>query len=73
MWTFYFLFLLLTAVGMFPGADPGNYGWGGRVCVNKGEALDRGTKCRAGGGYGRGVSPLPIWKKIEIRDCLDVF
>ena len=46
------------------GADLGNYGWGGRVCVNKGEALDRGTKCRAGGGYGRGVSPLPIWKKI---------
>ena len=38
---------------------------GGRVGVNKGEALDRGTKCRAGGGY--------IWKKIEIRDCLDVF
>ena len=35
---------------------------GGRVCVNKGEALDRGTKCRAGGWYGRGggVSPLPI-------------
>ena len=57
----------------YPGADPGNYGWGGRVCVNKGKALDRGTKCRAGGGYGRGVSPLPIWKKIKIRDCLDVF
>ena len=55
------------------GADLGNYGWGGRVCVNKGKALDRGTKCRAGGGYGRGVSPLPIWKKIKIRDCLDVF
>ena len=55
------------------GADLGNSGWGGRVCVNKGEALDRGTKCRAGGGYGRGVSPLPIWKKIKIRDCLDVF
>ena len=47
---------------------------GGRVCVNKGKALDRGTKCRAGGGYGRGGgSPLPIFKKIEIRDCLDVF
>ena len=55
------------------GADLGNYGWGGLVCVNKGEALDGGTKCRAGGGYGRGVSPLPILKKIEIRDCLDVF
>ena len=55
------------------GADLGNSGWGGRVCVNKGKALDRGTKCRAGGGYGRGVSPLPIWKKIKIRDCLDVF
>ena len=55
------------------GADLGNYGWGGRVGVNKGKAIDRGTKCRAGGGYGRGVSPLPIWKKIEIRDCLDVF
>ena len=46
---------------------------GGRVCVNKGETLGRGTKCRAGGGYGRGVSPLPIWKKIKIKDCLDVF
>ena len=58
------------------GADLGNDGWGGRVCVNKGKALDRGTKCRAGGGYGRGgggVPPLPIWKKIKIRDCLDVF
>ena len=52
------------------GADLGNYGWGGRVCVNKGKALDRGTKCRAGGGYGRGASPLRIWKKIKIRDCL---
>ena len=33
---------------------------GGRVCVSKGKALDRGTKYRAGGGYGRGVSPLPM-------------
>ena len=48
-------------------------GGGGRVCVSKGEALDRGTKCRAGGGYGRWVSPLPMLTKIEIRDCLDVF
>ena len=40
-----------------PGADPGNYGWGGRVCVIKGAALDRGTKCPAEGGYGRGVTP----------------
>ena len=46
---------------------------GGRVCVSKGEALDRGTKCRAGGGYGRVVSSLPMLKKIEIRDYLDVF
>ena len=45
----------------------------GRVCVNKGEALELGTKFRAGGGYGNGVFPLPMWKKIEIRDCLDVF
>ena len=67
------LIILLIYIVTNAGADPGNYGWGGRVCVNKGEALDRGTKCRAGGGYGRGVSPLPIWKKIEIRDCLDVF
>ena len=59
--------------GCSSGADLGNYGWGGRVCVNKGKALDRGTKCRAGGGHGRGVSPLPIWKKIKIRDCLDAF
>ena len=48
-------------------------GGGGRDCVNKGTALDRGTKFRAGGGYGRGVSPLPMVKKIEVRDCLDVF
>ena len=48
-------------------------GGGGRVCVSKGKALGRGTKCRAGGGYGRVVSPLPKLKKIEIRDCLDVF
>ena len=41
---------------------------GGRVCINKGKALDRGTKCRAGGGYGK-----KIWKKIKMRDCLDVF
>ena len=41
------------------GRDPGNYGWGGRVCVNKGEALDRGMKCRAGGGYGRGGGVPP--------------
>ena len=46
---------------------------GGRVCINKGEALDRGTKCRAGGEYGRGVPTLRMLKKIEIRDCLDVF
>ena len=39
-----------------PGADLGNcVGGGGRVRVNKGKALDRGTKFRAGGGYGRGV------------------
>ena len=25
----------------------------GRVCVSQGKALDRGTKCRAGGGGGR--------------------
>ena len=44
---------------------------GGRVCVNKGEALDQGTKCRAGVGYGRGgggggggVPTLPMLKKI---------
>ena len=49
-------------------------GGGGRVCVSKGEALDRGTKCRAGGGgMGGGVSPLRMLTKIEIRDCLDVF
>ena len=40
------------------GADLGNYGWGGgRVCVIKGEALDRGTKFRAGGGMGGGCPP----------------
>ena len=39
------------------GTDLGNCEGGGRVCVSKGEALDRGTKFRAGGGYGRGVSP----------------
>ena len=43
----------------YSGADPGYYGWGGRVCVSKGEALDRGTKCRAGGGYGRGGGVPP--------------
>ena len=32
-------------------------GGGSIFCVIKGEALDRGTKSRAGGGYGRGVSP----------------
>ena len=34
-------------------------GGGGRVCVSKGEALDRGTKFRAWGGYGRGGLPPP--------------
>ena len=33
-------------------------GWG-RVWVVKGEALERGTKFRAGGGYGRGGVPPP--------------
>ena len=42
-------------------------GGGGRVCVSKGEALDRGTKFRAGGGYGGWV-----WEG-GVRDCLDVF
>ena len=32
---------------------------GGRVCVSKGEALDGGTKCRAGVGMGGGVPPPP--------------
>ena len=45
----------------------------GRVWVSKGEALEGGTKFRAGGMYGRGVSPLPMWKKMENRDYLDVF
>ena len=31
----------------------GGGGRGGRVYVSKGKALDRGTKFRAGGGYGR--------------------
>ena len=34
------------------------------------EGLYRGTKCR--GGYGR-VHPLPEWKNILFRECLDVF
>ena len=33
---------------------------GSSFCVIKGEAVDRGTKSRAGGRYGRGVSPLPM-------------
>ena len=32
---------------------------GSSFCVIKGEAHDRGTKSRAGGGYGREVSPRP--------------
>ena len=32
---------------------------GSSFCVIKGEALDRGTKSRAGGGYGRGGVPPP--------------
>ena len=39
------------------GADLGHYGWRCRVWVNKGEALERGTKFRAGGEYGRGCPP----------------
>ena len=46
---------------------------GGSSLCKQGKALDWGTKGRAGGGYGRGVSPLPMLKKIAIRDCLDVF
>ena len=42
---------------MHSGADPGNCGGGGRVYVRKGEALDRGTKFRAGVGMGGGVPP----------------
>ena len=34
------------------GGDLGNYGWRGRVCVNKGEV----TKCRVGGW----VPPIPL-------------
>ena len=46
---------------------------GGSSLCKQGRIFDRGTRCRVGGGYGKGVSPLPVWKKIEIRDCLDVF
>ena len=35
-------------------------GGGSSFCVIKGEALERGTKSRVVGGYGRGVSPLPM-------------
>ena len=44
---------------------------GGRVCVNKGEALDRGRSTKRGVGMEGGI-PLPMLKKIEIRDfrCL---
>ena len=54
-------------------ADPGFGGRGAWIVPNKGEALVRGTKWRAGGGSGRGVSPLPLWKKMEIRKCLEDF
>ena len=50
------------------GADLGNCGWGGGlVCVSKGEALDRGTKFRAGGGYGRGVPPSECRRKLKLE------
>ena len=45
------------------GADLGNDGWGGRVCISKGEALDRGTKCRVGVGMGWGCPPSLCWRK----------
>ena len=40
-------------------ADPGFGGRGGVIVINKGGALERGTKCRAGGGSGRGGVPPP--------------
>ena len=53
-------------------------GGGALIVMHKGEALVRGTKCRAGRGSGKGggvsgVSPSPTGKKIEIRKCLDDF
>ena len=58
-------------------ADPGFGGRGGG-CVNchkqgqspcsRHEVASRGWR-----GSGRGVSPLPIWKKMEIRKCLEDF
>ena len=48
---------IVTSNSPHPGADIGNDGWGGRVCVNNGKAIDRGTKCRAGVGMEGGVPP----------------
>ena len=56
------------AININAGADLGNYGWGGgRVCVSKGAAIDRETKCRAGGGYGKGVSPSLCGRKLKLE------
>ena len=41
-------------------ADLENCGWGNRVCISKGEALDRGTRYRAGVGMG-GMCPPSLY------------
>ena len=48
-------------------------GGGVEFVLTRAKPLIEGRSAERGVGMGGGVSPLPIWKKIEIRDCLDVF
>ena len=61
-------------------ADPGfgGRGGGGVNCHKQGRSPCSRHEVASGGGgggggSGRGVSPLPIGKKMEIRKCLEIF
>ena len=46
---------------------------GSSLCKQGRSPMIEGRSAERGVGMGGGVSPLPILKKIKIRDCLDVF
>ena len=46
---------------------------GGVNCHKQGQSRCLRHEMASGGGSGRGVSPIPMWKKMEIRKCLEDF
>ena len=54
-------------------ADPGFGGRGGVNCHKQGRSPCPRHEVASGGRVREGVSPLPFWKKMEIRKCLEDF